>query len=262
MADQRNPDVYLRYARLKANQLANNPGLQSMLNSGGLFPRAAMLGGALIPGVGEAMSEMGEGRPAGAAGALAGGGLGAVGAQKLAQATLGTVAKAPGVVGLIGKVGMAAAPVLGGMFGAGVGGDVAEYGKRALTGDPITGKTDLKNTLATQKQVLDFMRTAGQDDMNTYIAGMQQLQRSQIDMEVEAAKRLDPFIQKQLDQALVRQQALINTQGNTYAKLGTIATAGKLATGAQAERGATVRTMLSQNPYANAIISAPSINFG
>jgi hypothetical protein len=172
------------------------------------------------------------------------------------------MAKAPGVVGLVGKVGMAAAPVLGGMFGAGVGADVAEYGKRALTGDPITGKTDLKNTLATQKQILDFMRTADQDSMNTQIAGIQQLQRSQLDMEVEAAKRLDPFIQKQLDQALVRQQALMNTQGQVYSKLGVVATAGKLATGAQAERGATTRTLLSQNPYANAIISAPSISFG
>jgi hypothetical protein len=165
-------------------------------------------------------------------------------------------------VGLIGKVGMAAAPIVGGMFGAGVGSDVAEYGKRAVTGDPITGKTDLKNTLATQKQVLDFLRTAGQDDMNTHVAGIQQLQRAQIDMEVEGLKRLDPLIQKSLDQALVRQQALINTQGNMYAKLGTIATAGKLATGAQAERGATVRAMLSNNPYANATISAPSISFG
>jgi hypothetical protein len=36
---------------------------------------------------------------------------------------------------------------------------------------------------------------------------------------------------------------------------------GKLATGAQAERGATMRTALASNPYAGAVMQAPSISF-
>jgi hypothetical protein len=44
--------------------------------------------------------------------------------------------------------------------------------------------------------------------------------------------------------------------------LGTVATAGKLATGAQEQAGATMRTMLSNNPYAGSVMQAPNISFG
>jgi hypothetical protein len=54
----------------------------------------------------------------------------------------------------------------------------------------------------------------------------------------------------------------MNTQTSNYAMLGTVATAGKLATGAQAEAGATMRTMLSNNPYAGSVMQAPNISFG
>jgi hypothetical protein len=57
-------------------------------------------------------------------------------------------------------------------------------------------------------------------------------------------------------------QALMNTQTSNYAMLGTVATAGKLATGAQAEAGATMRTMLRNNPYAGSVMQAPNISFG
>jgi len=43
--------------------------------------------------------------------------------------------------------------------------------------------------------------------------------------------------------------------------LGTVATAGKLATGAQAQTGATMRTMLSNNPYSGSVMQAPNISF-
>ena len=61
---------------------------------------------------------------------------------------------------------------------------------------------------------------------------------------------------------LIRQQALMNTQGQQYAMLGTLATAGQLATGAQAETGATLRTALQTNPYAGSTLQAPAIRFG
>ena len=81
------------------------------------------------------------------------------------------------------------------------------------------------------------------------------------DQEYLNLQRDIPLINKLNDAQLVRQQALMNTQANNYAMLGTLATAGKLATGAQAERGATMRTALSTNPYAGAIMQAPNISF-
>lgn len=242
--------------------IAVPPQLQATLRSGALFPRAALFSGALLPGLGAAKEQLDEGRPTGAAGALLASAGAAYGAQKLAQATLGGLAKAPGPLGLVGKVGMIAAPIFAGSVASSFGGDIAEYGKRALTGKPIKGATDLQNQIAAQRQVQDFIREVGADNMNTYVAGMTQLSKAMGDIEVEQMKKWTPIIDSQLNKQLVRQQALMNTQGNIYAQLGTVATAGKLATGAQAERGATVRQALASNPYANAVLSAPSISFG
>ena len=53
---------------------------------------------------------------------------------------------------------------------------------------------------------------------------------------------------------LVRQQSLIASQGNQLARLNILNTAGNLAQGAQSQGGETLRTMLTSNPYANAVL--------
>jgi hypothetical protein len=65
-----------------------------------------------------------------------------------------------------GKGLQVALPAIGGIIGAATGAQLAESTKRSLTGDPTTGKDDLKNQLAERglisKQDLDiYDRTQG-----------------------------------------------------------------------------------------------------
>lgn len=223
--------------------------------------RVGFAGGMIAPAL-TAVGEAQAGRPTGALGALGGGLLGSAVGVGLGKAVLGGVAKTPGIVGLLGKLGQAALPVAGGMIGGNIGPQLAESAKRSLTGDPITGKDDLKNTLAERGLISDqdldiFSRSQGIQTSN--IKDLTQFYSNQqyIDMQ-----RMNPLIQKMKNADLVRQQALMATQGQQYAMLGTLATAGKLATGSQAEMGATLRTALQSNPYASANLQAPSIAFG
>ena len=103
------------------------------------------------------------------------------------------------------------------------------------------------------------MRGAGLDQNMQFL---QQFTGMMMNAEREQLQKLMPLMEKSKDLALTRQQALMNTQGQNYAMLGTLATAGKLATGAQAEAGATLRTALTSNPYANSVLQAPNISFG
>ena len=64
------------------------------------------------------------------------------------------------------------------------------------------------------------------------------------------------------NQELVRQQALLASQTQSAAMLGTLATAGALAQGQQRETGAMIRTAMTSNPYAGAVLQAPQIKFG
>jgi hypothetical protein len=111
----------------------------------------AGLGLGMIAPAFTAVEEAQAGRPTGALGALGGGLLGSAAGVGLGKAVLGGVAKAPGIVGLLGKLGQAALPVAGGMIGGNTGAQLAESGKRSMTGDPIAGKDDLKNALAEQR---------------------------------------------------------------------------------------------------------------
>ena len=199
-----------------------------------------------------AVSEAQAGRPTGALGAL---GLGAtvVGGGALLAKML---------PGPYGKIASAVLPAIGGLIAAPAGASLAESAKRSLTGDPTTGKDDLKNQLAEQRlmseQGLDiFGRTLGTQTSN--IKDLTQFYSNQQYLDMQ---RMNPLIQKMKNADLVRQQALMATQGQQYAMLGTLATAGKLATGSQAEMGATLRTALQSNPYASSNLQAPSVSFG
>jgi hypothetical protein len=65
-----------------------------------------------------------------------------------------------------------------------------------------------------------------------------------------------PLVNQMKNADLVRQQSLIASQGNQLARMSILESAGNLAQGAQSESGATLRTMLTSNPYANAVLRA------
>ena len=210
------------------------------------------LGFGMISPAFTAVEEAQAGRPTGALGAL---GVGAAGVG--AGALLAKMLPGP-----YGKIASAVLPAIGGMIAAPAGASLAESGKRALTGDPTTGKDDLKNQLAEQRlmseQGLDLFGRA----LGTQTSNIKDLTQFYSNQQYLDMQRMNPLIQKMKNADLVRQQALMATQGQQYAMLGTLATAGKLATGSQAERGATVRTVLGSNPYASANLQAPSVSFG
>jgi hypothetical protein len=229
------------------NALTRARGALGQVPLGGL----GLMGGAVAP-VLTAVGEAQAGRPTGALGALGLGAAGVGGGALLARM----------LPGPYGKVASAVLPAIGGLIAAPAGASLAESAKRSLTGDPTTGKDDLKNQLAEQRlmseQGLDiFGRTLGTQTSN--IKDLTQFYSNQQYLDMQ---RMNPLIQKMKNADLVRQQALMATQGQQYAMLGTLATAGKLATGSQAEMGATLRTALQSNPYASANLQAPSVSFG
>jgi hypothetical protein len=228
------------------NALTRARGALGQVPLGGL----GLMGGAVAP-VLTAVGEAQAGRPTGALGALGLGGAGVGGGALLARM----------LPGPYGKIASAVLPVIGGMIAAPAGASLAERGKRSLTGDPITGKDDLKNQLAEQRlmseQGLDLFGRA----LGTQTSNIKDLTQFYSNQQYLDMQRMNPLIQKMNNANLVRQQALMATQGQQYAMLGTLATAGKLATGSQAEMGATLRTALQSNPYASANLQAPSISF-
>jgi hypothetical protein len=229
------------------NALTRTRGALGQVPLGGL----GVMGGAVAP-VLTAVSEAQAGRPTGALGALGLGAAGVGGGALLAKMLPGTY----------GKIASAVLPAIGGLIAAPAGASLAESAKRSATGDPIAGKDDLKNTLAERGLISDqdldiFSRSQGIQTSN--IKDLTQFYSNQQYLDMQ---RMNPLIQKMKNADLVRQQALMATQGQQYAMLGTLATAGKLATGSQAEMGATLRTALQSNPYASANLQAPSIAFG
>jgi hypothetical protein len=229
------------------NALTRARGALGQVPIGGL----GLMGGAVAP-VLTAVGEAQAGRPTGALGALGLGAAGATGGALLARMLPGTY----------GKIASAVLPAIGGMIAAPAGAQLAESAKRSATGDPIAGKDDLKNTLAERGLISDqdldiFSRSQGIQTSN--IKDLTQFYSNQQYLDMQ---RMNPLIQKMKNADLVRQQALMATQGQQYAMLGTLATAGKLATGNQAEMGATLRTALGSNPYASSNLQAPGISFG
>lgn len=238
--------------------------LQQGLSALGTVPlgRASMLGGMLAPAM-TAIQEAEAGRPTGALGALGGGAAGALGGVALGKLALGGLAAAPGLAGVVGKVGQAALPIVGGMLGAPAGAQVAESVRQKVTGEPTKGKEgEFKTQLAMAEQIGELGATQYRNQMGTYTSAIRDLQRDMSNQQYLDLQRNIPLIEKMKNNELIRQQALMNTQGQLYSQLGVIATAGELAKGAQAETGATLRTALTSAPYAGSVLQAPQIRFG
>ena len=216
-----------------------------------LFPRSALLGGALLaaPSLMGAAEAAGEGRTL-EAGVTAAGGIGSA-------AIASQLLKGP----LPAKIAGVAVGLGGGLLSGGLG-QMAERTKAAATGQEIAGEPGSasaargrrKKDAATDLEIYNQAMSAQNQNFLQLLGAMN-------DQEITMMQRQMPLINQMKDRELARNQALMNTMTGNYARLGMLATAGKLATGAQAERGATMRTALQSNPYAGAIMQAPNISF-
>jgi hypothetical protein len=243
----------LRAARQSNQNMFSNMGQKTaQFMQSQLFPRSALLGGALLaaPSLMSAAESASEGRTLEATVQAAGG---------IGTAALGTrIAQMPGIAP---KVVGGAIALGGGLLSGGLG-QMAERTKAAATGQEIAGqegssaaargrrKKDAATDLEIQQQF-----------MNQEIAGIQQLDGYFRNAALEQMQKELPIVNQYKNAELARNQALMNTMTGNYARLGMLATAGKLATGAQAERGETMRTALQSNPYSGAIMQAPNISF-
>jgi hypothetical protein len=82
------------------------------------------------------------------------------------------------------------------------------------------------------------------------------------EMELQREKALMPLREQMMRTQLVNTQAINASNASLAQQMGRTATMGAMARQGQIETGATTRTLLSQNPYAGAILQAPSISFG
>lgn len=242
----------------------NSGGGSGRVTTGGagrnlLMNRANLLGGVTsglpyAPGIALGLQDLTQGRAVEGTVNLVGGGIsGAVGAN----------------------VGRRVGGVKGALIGTGVGlvgsflsdalGQVAENTLAEKRGKPVAGREESSAQAAARGQArknMDLNLEFSGRQMDQYVSGTMDLLEAASNQEYLNNQRNAPMIKKYLDEQMVRQQALNASNTSNYAMLGTVATAGKLATGAQAQAGATMRTMLSNNPYSGSVMQAPNISFG
>jgi hypothetical protein len=200
---------------------------------------------------------------AGGLGSLAGG-AGGMGIASIASGLL------PKPLGAALRFGL---PIVGGLIGGGVaeqaagafGAKATEAGQRPGAGPDVeVGGVPLTETAATRKQrefarqqqLQDIQQLGGAEmALNKEILGYMMTQ------EVEQQKAMLPLIERMQRTQLTNAQSMLASQTAAYQQMGRQATMGKLAMGAQQERGATMRTALSQNPYMGSVLQAPNISF-
>jgi hypothetical protein len=203
-------------------------------------------------------------------GALAGG-LGSLAGGAGGMGIASAISKfVPGPVGVAARIGL---PIIGGLIGGGVaeqaagsfGAKAAEAGQRPGTGPDVEiGGVPLTETAATRKQ-LEFARQQQLQDIQQ-IGGAEMALNKEIlgymmTQEVEQQKAMLPLMERMQRTQLTNAQSMLASQTAAYQQMGRQATMGKLAMGAQQERGATMRTALSQNPYMGSVLQAPNISF-
>jgi hypothetical protein len=210
------------------------------------------LAGGIIPGVTTALTELSEGRPTGAAGAIGGAGVGGLlgaGAARFIPST--------GRFGLLGKAAQVALPFLGAQVGAQQGAAAAEYGRQSVTKIPTKGKEgEIASQLALAEKQAELGMTQFRNNLGVETSAIKDLSQFYSNLEYQNFQRNMPLVNQMKNADLVRQQSLIASQGNQLARMSILGTAGNLAQGAQSEGGATLRTMLTSNPYANAVLRA------
>lgn len=200
---------------------------------------------------------------AGGFGSLLGGGVG-TGVASIASGLL------PKPLGAALRYGL---PIVGGLIGGGVaeqaagtfGAKATEAGQRPGAGpDAEVGGVPLTETAATRKQ-LEFARQQQLQDIQQIggaeMALNKELLGYMMTQEVEQQKAMLPLLERMQRTQLTNAQSMLASETAAYQQLGRQATMGKLAIGAQQERGATMRTALSQNPYMGSVLQAPNISF-
>ena len=244
-------------ATQRAQQFAGNAlqdVMASMNNVGGGLAKIPTgrigLGLGIIPGVTTALSELNEGRPVGAAGAIGGAGVGGLlgaGAARFIPST--------GRFGLVGKAAQAILPAAGSYLGAGLGADAAEYQRERLTKIPTKGKEgEFASQIAAAEKLAELGTTQYRNNLNVQTSNLKDLSKYQSDLQYYDTRRMLPIVNQMKNADLIRQQSLIASQGQQLGNLSVLNSAGQLALGGQAETGATIRTMLTANPYANAVL--------
>jgi hypothetical protein len=238
-------------------------GRYATLGTAGLAAATTAAGGDVLGGAGEL------------AGGLAGGGLGSLAAGGILKAA-GAAIPPAGPIGVGLKIGL---PILGSVLGGGIGkslagsaGQTMEAGKTgaggadvSIPGTPVTPEIPVSDAA---RERIQRERDLAFEAKSRTTLGQAQLgldRQALIDQNnalVQLQKSLLPIQERTMRQQLVNQQALMNTQTSAYQQLGRQAGMFKLAGIGMGEAGATLRTAISQNPYAGSTIQAPSISFG
>jgi hypothetical protein len=222
---------------------------------GGLPTGRIGLGLGAIPALGTAYSELQADRPLGAAGALLGGAAGGLGGAAVARFLPST-----GKFGLIGKVAQAVLPTVGATLGAPAFASEAERVKARATNEPIRGKEqELTSQLATQRAINELGQTQLRTSLGTYTSALTDLNKANIEANLYAMQKEIPLIEQIERGRLARAQTMLNAQNNAYLQQMTLGAQSNLVLDAQRERGATMRQVLSSNPYMVALQS-PSVS--
>jgi len=216
---------------------------------GGLPTGRIGLGLGAIPALGTAYSELQADRPLGAAGALLGGAAGGLGGAAVARFL-------PSKFGLIGKVAQAVLPTVGATLGAPAFASEAERVKARATNEPIRGKEqELTSQLATQRAINELGQTQLRTSLGTYTSALTDLNKANIEANLYAMQKEIPLIEQIERGRLARAQTMLNAQNNAYLQQMTLGAQSNLVLDAQRERGATMRQVLSSNPYMVALQS-------
>ena len=236
--------------------------LQDNIRNNALYPRGALMSGALVAGLG-GLGRINEGEVGEGIGQMIGGGAGAVAAGAAAKKAIGATRFAKSPIGAVLGIGAASlfGGNVGGMIGAGIGG-VAEDKVGAMTGRGDSRGAARKRTLLEAQTQAEALGIMGNAVLAPKIAAQKDLMMTAMNNRILESQRMLPIINEMKNADAVRQQALNASMANNYMNMGVVATAGKLATGAQEQAGANLRTAMVSNPYANSVLQAPSISFG
>ena len=218
---------------------------------GGLFPRGALLGGALAGGIIPGAQAIQRGDAVEGVATIGTTAALAAGVNKFAQ----------GIKNPYAKIGtMAVGGLLSGGIAQGVG-QVAEDVVGGITGKGTSEGAGRKRNVKDARNQAEVMEILGGAAMQPYVAANIELGQAAMDQRILESQKMLPIINQMKNADLVRQQAINASNTQNYMAMGTVATAGKLALGAQEQAGANLRTAMTANPYANSTMQAPSISY-
>lgn len=243
----------LRAMKNQARDMADGMHTRVVNNSqrGGLFPRGALLSGALAGGIipGAQAIQRGDAVE----------GVATIGTTAALAAGVGKLAQ--GINNPYAKIGTMA---LGGLLSGGIAqgvGQVAEDVVGGITGKGTSEGAGRKRTEKNARQQAENIRILSGAAMEAPLQAQIQLGQAASEQRILEAQKMLPTINRLKDAELVRQQAINASNTQNYMQMGVVANAGKLALGAQLQAGANFRTALTANPYANSTMQAPSISY-